>query len=106
MEDSKKLRHYGKLPYIKYSSNRKRNWFWTKRDKMRGVDYKSQEKLVEELYEDAFDSEGEHKVHTWTCTGPTMTSFFMYIHVLIQKTYVYTTLFRCFVETRSEDTRV
>ena len=60
------LRRYGKLPHIKYSSNANRNWFLAKRDKMRRVDYKAQEKLVEELYEDAFDSEGEHKVHTCT----------------------------------------
>ena len=64
VEDSLTLRRYGKLPYIKYSNDTKRNWFLAKRDKMRGVDYKSQKKLVEELYEEAFDSEGEHKVHT------------------------------------------
>ena len=71
MEDSKLLRRWGKHTRFVCSEDENKNWFLAKRDKMRGLDYKSQEKLVEELeelFEEALDSEGEQKVYTCTCT--------------------------------------
>jgi prefoldin subunit 5 len=61
MEDSSHLRHWGNLTEFKHSEDEKKNWFLAKLDKMRGLDYKSQEKLWEELYEETLDSEGKHK---------------------------------------------
>ena len=72
LEDSKTLRRWGRLPYLKYTQNIKKHWFWLWRDGFRGVDYKAQAALVEDLYEDTFDSDGDTKVPyafigtTWT----------------------------------------
>ena len=58
------LRRWGRLPYLKYTQNIKKHWFWLWWDRFRGVDYKAQASLVEDLYEKAFDSDGDCKVHT------------------------------------------
>ena len=71
MEDFKLLRRWGKLTRFVCSEDENKNWFLAIRDKMRGLDYKSQEKVVEELselYEEALHSEAEHMVYTCTCT--------------------------------------
>ena len=70
MEDSKTLRRYGKCTCFVCSEDAKpRNWFLAMKhklrgvvDKLRGLDYNTQEKLVEKLNEDMLDLEGEEKV--------------------------------------------
>ena len=63
MEDSKTLRRCGKLTRFVCSEDARRNWFSAMIDKLQGVDYNTQEKLVEKLHEDMLDLEGEHKVY-------------------------------------------
>ena len=67
MEDSKKLRRCGKLTRFVCSEDKNKNFILAKLDKMRGLDYKTQEKLVEELMENALDSEGGQKVYSCPC---------------------------------------
>ena len=62
LEDNKTLRQWVKLPYLKYTQDAKKNFFFTWRDRMRGVDYKTQEKLVDDLYEETFEADGDDKV--------------------------------------------
>ena len=47
---------------------------------MRGVDYKSQVELVDELYEDTFDLDGDSKVRIYLCV--------VYIHVLYNRYFL------------------
>ena len=65
MEDSKTLRRCGKLTRFVCSEDARRNWFLAMTDKLQGVDYNTQEKLVEKLHEDMLDLEGEHKVYIY-----------------------------------------
>ena len=76
MEDSKKLRRCGKLTHFVCSEDKNKNCILAKLDKMRGLDYKAQKKLVEELMENALDSEGGQKVYciVYCITG-------IYLHV-------------------------
>ena len=79
MEDSSHLRHWGNLTEFKHSEDEKKNWFLAKLDKMRGLDYKSQEKLVEELYEETLDSEGGQKVYTCTCICIILPVYYLHV---------------------------
>ena len=63
LEDSKTLRHCGKLTRFVCSEDARRNWFLAMTDKLQGVDYNTQEKLVDKLREDMLDLEAEHKVY-------------------------------------------
>ena len=58
------LRRWGRLPYLKYTENIKKHWFWLWWDRFCGVDYRAQAALVEDLYEKAkaFDSDGDSEV--------------------------------------------
>ena len=78
MEDSKLLRRCGKLTHFVCSGDKNKNCILAKLDKMRGLDYKTQEKLVEELMEKALDSEGGRKVLSFTCIV-TCTLYYRYI---------------------------
>ena len=58
LENFKAVRRRARLANLKFVQNVNKRW----RDRMRGVDYKSQAELVEELYDETFDSEGDNKV--------------------------------------------
>ena len=47
---------------MKFVQNVKKNRFWSWWDKMHGTDYKTQVELVDELYDETFDSEGDNMV--------------------------------------------
>ena len=94
MEDSKKLRRCGKLTRFVCSEDKNKNCILAKLDKMRGLDYKTQEKLVEELMENALDSEGGQKVYSCPCIMY-CTLYYRYILSTCDKKYIYSCRCTC-----------
>lgn len=61
LDNDNALRRLGRLPHLKYREKNAggfRTWW----DKLREVDYATQEELMDNLYSDAFVSDEENKV--------------------------------------------
>ena len=68
MEDSKRLRQHAKCFRLEYPNYTKRKWLLAMWERVWGVDYKTQKKLVKKLGEGMLDCEEENKVYNYTCT--------------------------------------
>ena len=69
LENSKRLRYLGKLLSLEYKEKKNRSWILKWWDKVRGIDYETQEKLVEDTYNNTFDPDEDNKVIADSCSN-------------------------------------
>lgn len=62
MENSNTLRNLGRLLHLEYKEKEKESWIMSWWNKLLGIDYATQEKLVDDTYNDTFDPDEENKV--------------------------------------------